>query len=52
MVHRFKHDIRKYSFVVRISSVWNNLCEKVVSSKSINNFKNCLDEHWKNQDVL
>ena len=52
IVHRSKHDMRKYSFSVRISSIWNNLSEKVVNSKTINDFKNNLDEHWKNQDIL
>ena len=52
LVQRSKHDMRKYSFTVRVSSIWNNLSEKVISSKTINNFKNNLDEHWKNQDLL
>ena len=39
-------DIRKYSFPPRVTSLWNNLKDKVVCSETINDFKNNLDEAW------
>ena len=40
-------DIRKYCFSNRIVDAWNNLPDQVVSSESLNKFKNALDEHFK-----
>ena len=37
---------------MRISKIWNNLPEVVVTAPSINSFKNRLDKHWQNQEVL
>jgi hypothetical protein len=51
-VQRAKYDIRKYSFPLRIVNTWNSLPEAVVSSESINTFKNKLDNFWKNEDML
>ena len=45
-------DIRKYSFSVRIVSVWNSLPDSVITSDSINTFKNALGRHWQNEDIL
>jgi len=45
-------DIRKYSFSVRIVSIWNSLPDSVITSDTINKFKNALDHHWKNEEIL
>ena len=44
--------VRKNSFGVRIVNIWNNLPENVVNSPNVNIFKNRLDKHWENQDIL
>jgi len=31
---------------------WNSLPNDVVEAETINTFKNRLDKHWSNQDVL
>ena len=49
---RTKYDLRKYSFSVRIASVWNSLPDEVISADSVNTFKTALDNHWKSQDIL
>ena len=37
------YDLRKYSFANRIITIWNSLPDNIVSSTSINMFKNRLD---------
>jgi Reverse transcriptase (RNA-dependent DNA polymerase)/Endonuclease-reverse transcriptase len=48
---RSRYDIRKYSFTVRIVSLWNSLPDDVVLADSVNSFKNKLDRHWMNEDM-
>jgi hypothetical protein len=48
-VDRCKYDVRKFAFCNRIVNLWNSLPEYVVSSGSLNIFKNQLDKHWKCQ---
>ena len=52
LVERCKYDLRKFSFCNRIISVWNSLSENVVTSPTVNSFKNNLDKFWKHEDVL
>ena len=44
--------VRKNSFGVRIVNIWNNLPENVVNSPNVNIFKNRLDKHWENQEIV
>ena len=44
--------VRKNSFGVRIVNIWNNLPENIVNSSNVNTFKNRLDKHWENQEIL
>ena len=41
--HRYRTDIRTYCFSYRVVSVWNTLPEKVVSSKTVDEFKRRID---------
>ena len=45
------YDLRKYFFVGRIVAHWNSLPDSVVSSDSINMFKNRLDKFLHDQDI-
>ena len=47
-----KYDLRKYFFTNRVVALWNSLPDYVVSSGSMNIFKNCLDKFLQNQSVL
>ena len=47
-----KHDVRKYSFRLRVTDQWNNLPDFVVLSRSLNSFKSNLDRVWKGSDVM
>ena len=49
---RPKFDLRKYSFTVRTTKIWNSLPDTVVSAKTTNTFKNRLDKHWEKQDII
>ena len=46
------YNIRKYSFCARVVNMWNSLPNDVVEADTVNTFKNRLDKHWYNQDVL
>ena len=39
-------NVRKESFSLRVTSLWNDLSELVVTAPSVNSFKNHLDRHW------
>lgn len=49
---RAKSTLRKNSFAIRSVSLWNSLPENVVSAQTTNTFKNRLDKHWSNQDIV
>ena len=36
----------KYFYANRIVNVWNKLPSKIVNAKSLNNFKNAIDNHF------
>ena len=46
-----KHDLRKYSFCVRVPKIWNTLSNSVINSKNINSFKINLDNFWADKEV-
>ena len=48
---RFKYDLRKYSFCVRVINAWNSLPDNVVCATSLNSFKNNLDKYWCKEDM-
>jgi hypothetical protein len=45
------YDLRKHFFANRIVAVWNSLPDSVVSSASVNIFKNRLDKFLHDQDI-
>ena len=49
-VNRCTYDLRKYYFCNRIISVWNSLDDYVVTSPSVNSFKNNLDKFWNDEE--
>ena len=49
---RAKTYIRKNAFPIRVTEPWNSLPETVVQAKSLNTFKNRLDQFWPNQEIL
>ena len=52
ITRRCRYDLRKFSFCNRITNIWNSLPNDVVNASSLNVFKNRLDNHWINQDVM
>ena len=41
---RYKTDIRKFSFALRVTNIWNSLNNNTTNATSINIFKKLLDE--------
>jgi len=52
VVRKCRHDVRKYSFCIRITNVWNSLPDEIISAPSINTFKNRLNKFWAEQEVF
>ena len=48
---RCHYNLRKYSFSMRITNVWNSLPFSVVTAPSVNSFKNRLDKNWALQEL-
>ena len=47
-----RYNLRKFSFCSRVVNIWNSLPDSVVDADTLNTFKNRLDKHWLDQDVL
>ena len=45
-------DIRKYSFNIRVTKLWNSLPDHVVNAKDVWSFEKALDTHWQDQDQM
>jgi hypothetical protein len=50
-MHAVKN-VRKDYFSVRIVDTWNSLPDYVIQSTNINMFKDRLDKHWSNQELI
>ena len=46
-----KHDLKKYSFCVRVLKIWNKLSNFVINFNYANSFTNNLDHFWANKEV-
>ena len=51
-VERAHVNVRKESFSLRVTKLWNDLPELIVTAPSANSFKNCLDKHWSTEEFL
>ena len=45
-------DVRKFSSRLRVINQLNNLTEQGFTATSVNCFKACLDESWRNSDLI
>ena len=45
-------NVRKESFSLRVTRLWNDLPEVVVTAPSVNSFKNCLHRHLSTEEFL
>ncbi len=43
---QFEAELRKHAFSQRIINDWNSLTENMVTSKSLDIFKERLNKHW------
>ena len=51
-IERAHTNVRKESFSLRVTRLWNDLPEVVVTAPSVNSFKNSLDKHWSTEEFL
>ena len=47
VVKRFNTSIAQHFYHIKITITLNDLPSDIVSSRTVNTFKNCLDQHWK-----
>jgi len=52
LVRRCRYDVRKYSFSIRITNIWNSLPDEIISAPTVNIFKNRLDRFCAEQEVF
>ena len=51
-IERACTNVRKESFSLRVTRLWNDLPEVVVTAPSVNSFKNHLDRYWSTEKFL
>ena len=51
-LQRSTKPVRQNSFGIRIVIIWNDLSENVVNLSKVNTFKDRLDKHWENLEIL
>ena len=51
-IERARTNVRKKCFSLRVTRLWNDLPEVVVTAPSVNSFKNSLDRHWSTEEFL
>jgi hypothetical protein len=51
MEQRFKTNIRKHSFAVRVAKIWNKLPENKTNTPFINTFQSRLDRFMENEQT-
>ena len=48
----FKVELKTTILPSKITKVWNQLPNSVVTAPNVNTFKNRLDRHWRGEDFL
>ena len=51
-IKRARTNVKKESFSLRVTRLWNDLPEVVVTAPNVNSFKNRLDRHWSTEEFL
>ncbi len=51
-LNRANTNLRKHSFPIRMVKTWNGLPNEIIQSPNINIFKNRVDKHWSNQEIV
>ena len=46
IVKYFTTSVAQHFYLIKITITWNALPNEVVSSRTVNSFKNSLDNHW------
>ena len=46
IVKHFNTSVAQHFYPIKITTTWNALPSEVVSSRTVNSFKNSLDKHW------
>ena len=46
IVKHFNTLVAQHFYPIKITTIWNALPSEVVSSRTVNSFKNSLDKHW------
>ena len=46
IVKNFSTSVAQHFYPIKITITWNALPNEVVTSRTVNSFKNSLDEHW------
>ena len=46
IVKHFNTSVAQHFYPIKITTTWNALPSEVVSSRTVNSFKNSLDTHW------
>ena len=46
IVKHFNTSVAQHFFLIKITTTWNYLSNEIVTSRTVNSFKNSLDKHW------
>ena len=46
IVKHFNTSVAQHVYPIKITTIWKALPSEVVSSRTVNSFKNSLDKHW------
>ena len=46
IVKHFNTSVTQHFYPIKITSTWNALPNEVLTSRTVNSFKNILDKHW------
>ena len=46
IVKHFNTSVAQHFYAIKITTTWNSLPNEVVTSRTVNSFKNSLEKHW------